>query len=144
MRITSPKSKVQSPKSGKVSSVECRVSSGALGSSLVTRHSSLVTRSRAFTLLEVMIASGIFFIAMFAILGLLAQTLRNARVLRVTRVDSGMIAAQLTLTNKLYEGSESGDFGNYSSGYSWASTDEELMSNGLHQVQFEAVHSGEQ
>jgi hypothetical protein len=91
-----------------------------------------------------MVASGIFFIAMFAILGLVAQTLRNARILRVTRVDAGMIAAQATLTNKLYEGNESGDFGDYSSGYSWASSDEEVMSNGLHQIQFDVLHSGEQ
>jgi len=81
---------------------------------------------------------------MFAILGLVSQTLRNARILRTTRVDAGMIAAQLTLTNKLYEGSESGDFGTYYSGYSWISEDAEVMSNGLHQVQFGVIHAGDQ
>jgi hypothetical protein len=91
-----------------------------------------------------MIASGIFFVAMFAILGLVAQTLRNARILRSTRVDAGMIAAQLTLTNKLFEGSESGDFGDYYHGYSWISEDNEVMSNGLHQVEFGVIEAGAQ
>lgn len=39
----------------------------------------------AFSLIEVMIAIGIFFIALFAILGLTAQLLNNARVIQSTR-----------------------------------------------------------
>src|SRR5438045_6918579 len=44
----------------------------------------------AFTLLEVMIACGIFFIAVFAILALVSNTLRNAQRLRRIEVDAGM------------------------------------------------------
>src|SRR5208283_4969437 len=36
----------------------------------------------AFTLMEVMVAAGIFFMAVFAILALVSNTLRNARGLR--------------------------------------------------------------
>jgi hypothetical protein len=93
----------------------------------------------AFTLMEVMIAIGIFFMASFAILALVSQTLRNARGLRETHPDIGMVAAQLTLTNRLYEGTDSGDFsdlGDIYAGYNWASTDNEVESNGLHQVDF--------
>ena len=98
---------------------------------LVTRHS-----PAAFTLVEVMIACGIFFMCVFAILALVSNTLRNARVLRATKVDPGMVAAQLSLTNKLFEGSESGDFGDLYPGCNWVSYDNEVMSNGLHQVDF--------
>jgi len=38
--------------------------------------------ARAFTLLEVMIATGILFVAIFAILGLVFANLRNARLLQ--------------------------------------------------------------
>ena len=68
----------------------------------------------AFTLVEVMIASGIFFMATFAILALVASTLRNARGLEKTGVDIGIVASQVyeTLkTNKFSEGSYSGDLG---------------------------------
>ena len=82
------------------------------GTNLVIRHS-----PAAFTLMEVMIACGVFFMCVFAILALVSNTLRNARVLRATKVDAGMIAAQLSLTNKLFEGSESGDFGDLYTGY---------------------------
>jgi hypothetical protein len=93
----------------------------------------------AFTLMEVMIAIGIFFMASFAILAMVSTTLRNARGLRETRPDIGMVAAQISLTNRLFEGSDSGDFselGDLYSGYGWASADNEVESNGLHQVDF--------
>jgi pilin/secretion family protein with methylation motif len=97
-------------------------------------------RSRdAFTLMEVMVALGIFCIAGFAILGMVATTLRNARALRDQRPDAGMLAAQACLTNKLFEGSDSGDFrdlGDLYQGYRWSLEDNEVESNGLHQVDF--------
>ena len=49
----------------------------------------------AFTLIEVMIACGIFFMATFAILALVASSLRNARALQRGDVDAGMAAAQI-------------------------------------------------
>ena len=51
--------------------------------------------TRAFTLIEVMIACGIFFMATFAILALVSTTLRNARALQHGDVDAGMAAAQI-------------------------------------------------
>jgi hypothetical protein len=88
----------------------------------------------AFTLLEVMIATGIFFIAVFAILGLVSNCLRNARALRHIEVDAGMVAAQLYKTNRLSEGVLSGDFGDTYHDYSWETQTQEAATNGLYQV----------
>lgn len=76
----------------------------------------------AFTLIEVMIACGIFFMATFAILALVSSTLRNARSLQRGEVDAGMAAAQVyqTLkTNRLESGSIKGDFGETYRDFSW-------------------------
>ena len=88
----------------------------------------------AFSLLEVMIACGIFFMAVFAILAMVSSVLRNARSLRRTELDAGMVAAQVTKTNKLFEGTESGDFGNLYPDYSWETDTYEVQTNGLFQV----------
>ena len=61
-------------------------------------------RRAAFTLIEVMIALGIFFMAVFTILGLISTLLRSARTIQqMKNVDAGMVAAQLSLTNILTE-----------------------------------------
>ncbi|MCL5098484.1 MAG: prepilin-type N-terminal cleavage/methylation domain-containing protein [Candidatus Omnitrophica bacterium] len=60
--------------------------------------------SNAFTLLEVMIATAIFFMAIFAILNLVSQNLRAARALQQTGIDASSLAAELSLTNRLEEG----------------------------------------
>ena len=91
-------------------------------------------RARAFTLLEVMIAGGIFFMGIFAILALVANTLRNARSLRRVEVDAGMVAAQIYKTNRVTEGIQSGDFGNLYPEYSWETETTEAATNGLWQV----------
>jgi hypothetical protein len=98
-------------------------------------RSAVTGRRSAFTLLEVMIALGIFFMAMFAILSLVSNTLRNARVLQQNEVDAGSLASQLMLTNKLYEGRSSGDFGNDYPGYDW-DRDDMPITNGLWQCDF--------
>jgi len=67
--------------------------------------------SAALSLIEVMIAMAIFFMCVFAILGLVSNTLRNARALQATHLDAGALAAFLTLSNRLDEGPYSGDFG---------------------------------
>src|SRR5690242_7885998 len=80
-------------------------------------------RSAAFTLMEVMIACGIFFMATFAILALVSTTLRNARALQRRDVDAGMAAAQVfeTLkTNRMEQGTLEGDFGDAYPGFTWA------------------------
>jgi Tfp pilus assembly protein PilV len=91
----------------------------------------------AFTLLEVMIACGIFFMATFAILGLVSNTLRNARSLQRIEVDSGMAAAQvyqIMKTNRQAEVSLSGDFGDSYPDYSWTADSQQFDTNGLLQV----------
>lgn len=79
-------------------------------------------RALAFTLLEVMIACGIFFMATFTILALVTQTLRNARALQRGEVDAGMAAAMVyenLRTNRQENGSISGDFGDTYRDFSW-------------------------
>ena len=113
---------------------ECRAPGSATdhASGLAPRAS---RRSQtAFSLLEVMIASGIFFMSIFAILALMSSLLRNARSLRRIELDAGMVAAQVGNTNKLTEGTESGDFGNLYPGYSWETDTYEAETNGLWQV----------
>lgn len=68
-------------------------------------------RTGAFTLIEVMLAMAMFFMAVFAILALVSNSLRNARALQQDRVDAGALAAFLTVSNRLDEGLYSGDFG---------------------------------
>jgi type II secretory pathway pseudopilin PulG len=94
-----------------------------------------VRRARAFTLVEVMIAMGIFFMAVFAILALVTTNLRNARNLQKQRVDATMLISQLSLTNQLTAGSDSGDFGELYPGYRWTSEITEIT-NGLFQVEY--------
>ena len=72
--------------------------------------------------------------AVFAILALVSGVLRNARSLRRVELDAGMVAAQISITNKLYEGSESGDFGKMYQDCSWDSDRYEVGTNGLWQV----------
>ncbi len=95
---------------------------------------------RAFSLLEVMIAVGIFFMAVFAILGLVSSSLENARRLRRPMVDASAVASQLSLTNKLVEGMESGDLsellGKQYQGYQWTYAITEVQTNLLFQVDF--------
>ena len=92
--------------------------------------------ARAFTLMEVMIAISLFCIAIFAILDLTSRSLRAARGLQHTLVDAGSLAAELSLTNKLEEGSESGDFGDLYPNCSWNRTITLISTNGLFQVDF--------
>jgi len=93
----------------------------------------------AFSLLEVMVAMGIFFVAIFGILELTSQNLRAARMLQRTEVDITTLAAQLCLTNRLEEGFESGDFGDMYPNCLWSRTITEVSSNGLFRVDF-TVH----
>ena len=88
----------------------------------------------AFTLLEVVIAIGIFFIVAFAILEMMGQSLKAARSLQIRRADAGMLAAELSITNRLEEGAESGDFGDLWPDYRWEREIYEVGSNGLYQV----------
>jgi hypothetical protein len=107
-----------------------------------TFHPPRLSPRAAFSLLEVMIAGGIFFMAVFAILALVSSVLSNARSLRRVELDAGMVAAQLSITNKLTEGTQSGDFGNLYPGYSWEADEYEVGTNGLWQVDIVVHRSG--
>jgi hypothetical protein len=90
----------------------------------------------AFTLMEVMIAGGILFMCLFAILALVANTLSNARALQRAPVDAGVLAAEAFLSQKLGEGSDSGDFEDLYPDYRWIAETNLYLSdtNGLFQV----------
>lgn len=93
-------------------------------------------RESAFSLLEVMIAMGIFFVAIFGILALVSQNLVAARRLQRNEPDITFLAAQLSLTNRLEEGFDSGDFGDMYPNCLWSRTITEVSTNGLYRVDF--------
>jgi hypothetical protein len=96
---------------------------------------------RAFSLLEVMIAIGVFFVGAFAILSLVSQALSNAQRMKHPLVDASAILAQLSMpTNGVIEGHYSGSLGdllgkNYA-GYTYDGYVEEIKSNGLCRADF--------
>ena len=102
-----------------------------------------VGRLASFTLLEVLVACAIFFMAAFAVLGVLTQGLGAAKSLQQREPDAGLIAAPMTLTNKIEEGSEAGSFEDIAPGlypgYSWTRDVYEVGSNGLFQVDFTVI-----
>ncbi len=93
---------------------------------------------RAFTLIGVMVAIAILFIGTFAILGLVSSSLENARRLQKPLVDASAILSQLTMTNKLVEGTYNGNLGDVLGkayqDYNWAETITEVQSNRLFEV----------
>lgn len=91
---------------------------------------------QAFTLIEVMIAVSLLFIALFGILQLTSQNLQVARQLQQVQVDIGSLASELTLTNRLEEGTVTGNFGDTYPGFRWVRTTTLVSSNGLFQVDF--------
>jgi hypothetical protein len=91
---------------------------------------------RGFSLMEVMIAIGIFFMCIFVILSLVSSSLQNARRLERPMVDAAMLAAELSLTNQIVEVSQSGDFGKLYPGYTWTADINEVLTNRLFQVDY--------
>jgi hypothetical protein len=91
-----------------------------------------------FTLLEVMFAVVAFCTATFAILALVSQSIETARRLQRPMVDAGLVASQLSLTNKCFEGAESGDLGELLGdaykGYTWQYAIAEVQTNKLFQA----------
>ena len=102
-------------------------------------------RHGAFTLMEVMIATAIFFMAMFTILGVLSASLHAASILRSSGPTAGMVAAQLAsiaATNKFEEGTDSGNFNDIPiyEGYRWVTQTTEAATNGLWRVDIEVIN----
>jgi Tfp pilus assembly protein PilV len=95
---------------------------------------------RAFTLIEVMFAVIAFFIATFAILGLVSQSLDNVRRLQKPMVDANAVAAELSQTNQLVEGTKAGELsdflGDAYKNYSYTYDITEVQSNKLFRVDF--------
>jgi type II secretory pathway pseudopilin PulG len=98
-------------------------------------HASLL----AFTLLEVMIAVSIFFMATFSILALVSRSLAQARALQPMQVDANMVVAELSLTNRLEEGPIPDDivqhFQHMYPDYACEGTITEVGTNGFFQVE---------
>jgi len=97
-------------------------------------------RRRAFSLLEVMVAIGVFFLGAFAILSLVSQSLSNAQRLKHPLVDASAILSQLSLTNQFVEGEYSGNLGdilgkNYAD-FDWKGEITEVRSNHLYSADF--------
>lgn len=95
-------------------------------------------RLRAFSLLEVMIALAIFFMAMFAILQSVSQSLGAARLLQQRQrvPDASSLIADLYLTNKFEEGLVDGRFDEPYADFSWTRDTYMVGTNGLFQVDF--------
>jgi hypothetical protein len=101
---------------------------------------------RAFTLLEVMIAVGILFMCLFAVLALLSNSLATARKLQQHRtVDigtiDGMIYVKIANTNDVREGSSELDIEELYPGYHCHYENKEIASNHLCQVNVEVDHN---
>lgn len=97
-------------------------------------------RRGAFSMLEVVIASAVFFTVAFSVLALVTTSLAAARKLQLRQPDAGMLAAALSMTNILLEGRESGDFEDIAPklypGYAWSREVVERYSNSLFEVTF--------
>jgi prepilin-type N-terminal cleavage/methylation domain-containing protein len=98
----------------------------------------LIRRARprgGFTLMEVMIAIGVFCVGVFAILSLVATVMRGARLLDRPMVDAGVVAGQIAQTNSIIETSASGDLseflGERYKGFKYVYTINELETNKL-------------
>ncbi len=96
---------------------------------------------QAFSLMEVMIAIGIFFMCIFVILSLVSNSLQNARRLQRPMVDAAMLASELSLTNQIVEEAQSGDFGKVYPGYTWTADINEVLTNRLFQVDYVVQNS---
>jgi Tfp pilus assembly protein PilE len=99
------------------------------------------TVRRAFTLLEVMIAIAIFFLGVFAILGLVSSSLGNVRRLQRPSVDASPVLARYAATNSLIEGTYQGSLGDPEllgkdyRDYNWTAQVVEIGSNHLYSVE---------
>jgi Tfp pilus assembly protein PilV len=97
-------------------------------------------REDAFTILEVMIALAIFFMCVFAILGLVSRSLSQARSLKPVEIDAMSALAELSLTNRLEEGPIPieiiQDFEAMYPGYTIGGDITEVLTNGYFRIDF--------
>jgi prepilin-type N-terminal cleavage/methylation domain-containing protein len=129
--------------SGAATDVHARKACGAFAvNDPKTTHlpSSIFHLQSAFTLMEVMIAIAVFCIGVFAILGLVASVMRDARLINKPMVDAGVVASQIANTNSLVEiQGTSGDLseflGDNYKGYAYVYEIDEVESNHLYHAQ---------
>lgn len=99
-------------------------------------------RHAGFTLLEVLLAMAIFFAAVFVILEIVSGSLRIARRLQQPRFDISAMAARISLTNQLVEGTIDPDlFSDLLDLYPGYTTEGEVtlvLTNGLYEVSLRA------
>lgn len=99
-----------------------------------SRRSSTVS---GFTLLEVMIACFVFFLVAFSVLQMTTVSIVAAKSLQRNTVDVGLLAAEVTATNKIYEeGPHSVDYQDLYPDYLWEYNVRQYASNGLYEVEF--------
>ena len=74
-----------------------------------------------FSLVEVTVAMGIFFMCMYSLIVLTMKNLENARQLQFVEPDVGWVASELSLLSEVEEGpvDGSGDFGDHYPEWSW-------------------------
>lgn len=99
-------------------------------------------RRAAFSLLEVMVAMAIFFVAIFAVLDLTNQSLGTARRLQRMQVDATGLASAVAMTNRLEEASGLPpeivtQFEELNPGYTCTGVITEISTNGLFRVDLE-------
>jgi hypothetical protein len=95
--------------------------------------------TQAFTLLEVTLAMAILFAITFVLLQITSTNLRVAKLLQRTTIDASSLAAELSLTNRLEEGAESGDFGDLYPDHTWRREITLVGTNGLFECRFEVL-----
>jgi prepilin-type N-terminal cleavage/methylation domain-containing protein len=106
----------------------------------LSRRSPATQDEGGFTLMEVMIAIAVFCIGAFAILGLVASVMRDARLLNKPMVDAGVVASTIAQTNALVEvkgisGDLSEFLGDNYKGYEYVYGIAEVESNRLFQAE---------
>jgi hypothetical protein len=108
------------------------------------RHPGSPDRSQtAFTLIEVALAMGLLFATTFVLLQVTSTNLKIAKLLQRTTVDASSLAAELSLTNQLSEGADSGDFGDLYPDHEWRREITLVGTNGLFSVRFEVFNARE-
>lgn len=80
---------------------------------------------------------GLLFAITFILLQITSTNLKVARALQRTTVDASSLAAEISLTNQLVEGTESGDFGDLYPDHEWTREITLVGTNGLFEVRFE-------
>jgi prepilin-type N-terminal cleavage/methylation domain-containing protein len=101
------------------------------------------SRHDGFTLLEVAIASAVLAIALFTLIGVCANGIKIARMLDRVHVDATSLAAEFSLSNRLDDLDQSGDFGQIHPGYQWLCHCEEVGTNGLFRADFTVLSVGD-